>query len=233
MAQVHHTTPLPIFLDTKSKRIIYSDFEDEWEHFPGAYFIPIIGTKTKKFDGHIYIAGATDSGKSYIIQQIVLNDGKQRVPILITDLKTKDETFDKMKYEKFDEDSQDKGWDWLNKNWTNKILIFDDVQFNEKVLKFKDEMLEKGRHGNTTIICVNHRLQDWHKTRVALNDASYIVTFPCSNKGKVFRYLDSEVALDRNENREILKIACNEGRHLILHKKYPEMIATTSSIFKV
>jgi hypothetical protein len=229
----HYSTPLPIFIDAKSKNIIYSDFDEDFKHFPDAYFIPIIGTKTKKFDGHIYIAGATDSGKSYIIQQIVINDGKQRIPVLFTDLKEKDETFDKMKYEKFDEQSPDKGWNWIRNNWQNKILIFDDVQFNPEILTFKDEMLEKGRHGNSTIMCVNHRLQDWHKTKVALNDSSYIVTFPCSNKGKVFRYLDNELALDKQENREILKIACNEGRHLIVHKKYPEMIATTSSIFKV
>lgn len=233
MAKQNFSNPFPVFIDAKSKRIIYSDFDEQVKHFPEAYFIPIIGTKTKKFDGHIYIAGATDSGKSYIIQQIVLNDIKQRTPILFTDLKEKDETFDKMKYEKFDEKSDSRGWDWIQENWQNKILIFDDVQFNVEVLKYKDEMLEKGRHGNTTIMCVNHRLQDYAKTRVALNDASYIVTFPCSNKGKIFKYLDSELALDREQNRDILKIACDEGRHLIVHKKYPELIATTSSIFKL
>ena len=223
--------PLPIFLDVHSREIVYSDLEESL-HLEDAYFIPIIGSNSKKFDGHIYIAGATNSGKSYLIQQIVLNDKKNRVPILFTDLDDKDDTFDKMKFDKFSSTGKN-NWEWVAKNIKDRIMIFDDVQFNKEILKFQDEMLEKARHHNSMVICVNHRLQDHHRTKVALNDCSYIVTFPCSNKGNVFRYLEYELALDKNKNREILDIACKEGRHLIVHKFMPQLIATTSSVFKL
>lgn len=223
---------VPIFLDVNSRQMIYSDFNEERANYPGAYWIPMLGSNTKKFDGHIYIAGATNSGKSYMIQQMILNDKKKRKPILFTDLKEKDETFDSMEFDKFDENG-DHDWEWLKQNQMNRIFIFDDVQFNKPILKFQDEMLEKARHMNSIVLCVNHRLQDYHRTKVALNDCSYIITFPCSNKGNVYRYLDYELAIDKNMNREILQIACNEGRHLIVHKFMPQLIATTESIFKL
>lgn len=224
--------PVPIFLDIHSREIIYSNTTVERQHFPGAFWIPMLGAHSKKFDGHIYVAGATNSGKSYLIQQIILNDKKKRRPILFTDLQQRDETFDKMEFDTFEEKGL-KNWEWVKLNIQDRILIFDDVQFNKNILKFQDEMLEKARHHNCVVICVNHRLQDYHRTKVALNDCSYICTFPCSNKGNVFRYLEYELALDKFLNKEILEIACREGRHLIVHKFMPQMIATTESIFKM
>lgn len=233
MAQLFEK-PIPIFIDTNSREIIYSNIQDTPYHVEGAFFIPILGARSKEFDGHVYISGATGSGKSYIIQQMILNDKKKRPVILFTDLKQKDKTFDKMKYELFDETGQQgRTMDWVIQNLRNKIIVFDDVQFNKPVLRFKDELLEKARHEDSTIICVNHRLQDFHRSMVALNDCSYIITFPCSNKGNVKRYLDYEMAVDKELNKQMLETACQEGRHLIVHKFHPNLIATTSTIFKV
>lgn len=223
----------PIFIDDLSKEIIFSDLEDKHIHMDGANWLPCIGyNKPNKFDGHIYVSGATESGKTFLIKKIVANDKKKRKCILFTDLKYADPSLDGIEYKKFDELGE-YNWLWLEKNEHNKILIFDDVQFNEAVLKYRDKMIEKGRHINSIVICVNHRLQDYYKTKVPLNDARFVITFPCSNRGNVFRYMKNEFELDPKIINQILDIACDEGRYLIIHRFHPVCVASTESIIRL
>ena len=223
-----------MFIDDISKSIIFTDTDDEMVRYPGAFWIPALGyTKSwDNFDGHIYISGATGSGKSYLIKKTILNDQLSRKCILFTDLNRSDPTLEGVNFFKFDENGK-YNWDWVNENDSNKIMVFDDVQYNENILKYRDYMLEKGRHKGTVVICVNHRLQDYHKTKVALNDARFIVTFPCSNKGNVKRYLEYEFGMEKQDVQSIVALACKEGRHLIIHKFHPVTIATTETIIRL
>jgi len=219
-----------IFIDDHTKTIYYSNHDFECAHLSGAFWIPCLNKYD--FDGHIYISGATNSGKSYIIKKIIQNDLKKRNVILFTDLKNKDPSLNGIEYVKYEEDGKFNDI-WLNKHEKNKIMVFDDVQFNEKILIYRDTMLEKGRHLNTIVICVNHKLRDHYQTKVPLNEARFVVTFPCSNRGAVFKYLKDEMEMDKKKLNEILDIACKEGRHLVLHKHHPVCIATTESVFKL
>lgn len=220
----------PIFIDDTTKEIIFNDFTEPSLHVDGAMWLPCLGYNNKnKFDGHIYISGATESGKSTLIRKMIENDRLKRKCILFTDLQSKDPSLGEIEYRKFDEYGKN-NWEWLSKNEANKILIFDDVQFNKGIIKYRDAMIEKGRKMNTLVICVNHRLQDYQNTKVPLNDARYVITFPCSNRGNVFRYLKYEFGLDPDFINQLLDIACEEGRYLIIHKFFPNCIATTESI---
>lgn len=227
--------PSPVFIDANSKEIIFSDMNDPWIHLKDAYWIPALGYRLKEFDGHTYIAGATNAGKSYYIQQMILNDKRKRIPIVFTDLEAKDKTFDKMNFIKFEGDSPEGKytWEWLEKNKENRIMIFDDSEDNPSFTAFRNKMLKEGRHMNTIVICVNHKLNDWYKTNTPLNECEYIVTFPGSNKGNVLKYLKNELGMEPNIRNAIAKVATDEGRHLVIHKHYPQMIATTESIFRL
>lgn len=245
-----------LFLDDNSKQVIFSDdllygfdqknlktLEDQEPieeqetlkpiiHENGANWLPALGY-SKKFDGHTFLAGATESGKSYFIKKMIMNDKLHRQVILFTNLKTDDESFRGIEHMvKFNPNGPN-NWDWVLKNSANKILIFDDIRNNEIVKHYKDKMLEEGRHINTIVICVNHRLQDWHTTKVALNDCRFIVTFPSSNRGNVKKYLKDEAGLDRKQLNQLMKIATDEGRYLIVHRFAPMALAATESIFKL
>lgn len=221
-----------LFIDDTSKSVIFSD-EVTWNYanLPDAMWLPALGY-SKAFDGHVYVSGATESGKSYFIKKMVQNDRYKRSVVLFTNLVNEDPSLQGIEnITKYHTGSVD--WDWLTQNDFNKILIFDDIQKNEEFKKYRDKMLEEGRHKNTIVICVNHRLQDWYNTMVALNECRFIVTFPCSNRGNVFKYLKNEFEMDRKDLNKILTTACNEGRYLIVHRFHPVCLASTHSLFKL
>jgi hypothetical protein len=221
-----------LFIDDKSKTVIFSDeIEGSYMNLPEAMWLPALGY-SKAFDGHIFVSGATESGKTYFIKKMVQNDRYKRNIVLFTNLESDDPSFRGLEdMKKFHSKNVD--WDWIKSNDTNKILIFDDIQKNDDFKRYRDKMLEEARHKNTIVICVNHRLQDWYNTMVALNECRFVVTFPCSNKGNVFRYLKNEFEMDRNELNAILDRACSEGRYLIVHRFHPVCLASTESIFKL
>jgi len=237
--------PETIFIDAKSKRkFTTEDLKQPWTHLSDAFWVPALGTRDyPDFDGHTYISGATKSGKSYLIRKMVDNDAKKRMCVLFTDLETNDPAFENMeyvkystKYENLPEEEIPTGFrsaTWLKENQRDKILIFDDVQYNKKVILYRDYMLEKGRHLNCVVVCVNHKTQDYQKTKVPLNECQYVVTFPCSNRGACFRYLKREFEMNKNLIEFVLETACKEGRHLICYRFNPMCIATTESVFKV
>jgi len=237
-----------LFIDDVSKEVIFTTdleeaahkLEDEEEEekmqpaiiLPDANWLPALGYSSK-FDGHTFLAGATESGKSYFIKKMIMNDRYKRDVILFTNLVKDDESFQGMTENliKFDPSGQ-YNWDWLLKHDEHKILIFDDIRRNQMFQNYRDKMLEEGRHKNTIVICVNHRLQDWYTTRVALNDCRFVVTFPSANKGNVKRFLKDEYGLDKQQLKDLFK-NIRDSRYLIIHKFAPVCVASTDSIFKL
>lgn len=217
----------PLFRDANSEDIIFSNPSSQttFIHRPGALWIPAIGLT--EWDGHVFISGATGSGKSYLIDQILNKDNlkEKRERIMFTDLKKKDETI-KSKYKKFGDRGVDTGF--VQGNIDGSMFIFDDVT-DPSVLTFRDHLLEKARHRKATVVCVNHRLRDGAITKKPINESKYIVTFPSSNRGAVGGFMRDFMEMDRNTRQFALQKATNEGRHLIFHMHHPNAVATTES----
>lgn len=226
----------PLLIDDNYKEIFYSTNLDEIGDFPymqiyDAFLIPLLGVR--EWDGHIFITGATGAGKSYLIRKIVDNDKKKRQVILFTNLKDDDPAFTGMNYVKYSDDDPVYNAAWLNKNDKNKIMIFDDTLNNKDYNAYRDKQLEEARKKGTTIICVNHKIQDHNNTKVALTDARFVICFPNTNAGQCFRFLKREMELDSKQINDMIKVIKEEGRHMIIHRFSPNFVAGSKSIFKV
>lgn len=221
-----------IFRDGNSDDLIVDDPKSETVEInkPGAYWLPAMGLT--EYDGHGFIAGATGAGKSWLIDQMMQNDimkkkGK-REHIMFTDLKEPDESI-KSKYKKFGKDADIR---WINDNLDGNMFIFDDST-NPDVLRFRDSMLEKGRHRKATVLGVNHRLRDGTNTKKLINESKYIVTFPGSNRAAVAGFMKDYMQMDTNEIRNSLKKARTDGRHLIFHMWHPNALASSETAWLI
>lgn len=219
----------------------HPDLELKPEHSSSGFnfLVPPLGYN--KWDGHTYVSGATGSGKSFLINHMLMNDKKRRKSFLFTDLDHRDESLmpmfktGRLKIHR-PEHLVNMPWEVGNKevmkNLKDSVLVFDDVT-DPDILRFRDEVLEKGRHKNIVAVTVNHKLRDYAITKKMLNESKYIVAFPNSNRGVVLRFLGDHLGMNRKTRNEVADIAGREGRHLMIHNFAPNMVASAKSILKV
>lgn len=199
----------------------------EYTHIDDGYLLPHLGAG--EWDGHIFISGATGSGKSWIINQIVVHDKKKRERVLFSDLSKPDDgtaLFQpkiKDKSLKFDYEVYRPGMDLKN-----KICIFDDY----KDIRLRDELLEKGRHTGTVVLCVTHKFRDYGRTKMPLNESKYIILFPYANSGVVKKEVKNYVSSNKSVD-QIVDLAKYDGRYLIIHQHAPNMIITQRSMIRL
>lgn len=194
----------------------------------GAHWIPAIGEN--KWDGHVMIAGATGSGKSYLINKLLEKDKqKKRERIMFTDFTDRDKTITS-DYKKFGDRGIDTGF--VQGNLEGGMFIFDDCT-DPSALLLRDRLLEKGRHKDATVVCVNHRLRDGNITKKPINESRYIVTFPSSNRAAVAGFMDKCLEMPVKERREALARSTQEGRQLLFHMHFPNAIAATETAWLI
>jgi hypothetical protein len=101
------------------------------------------------------------------------------------------------------------------------------------MLIMRDHALRKGRHHDTMVVCVNHKMRDRDATKHALVNARFIVSFPSSNRGAVGTFMKDFLGMSTKARRAILRQADEDGRQLIIHAQAPNVIATAKSVVKV
>lgn len=219
----------------KKSTNLLSKIDFKHERYDNGYLIPALGSKN--WDGHIFITGATGAGKSYMIKQLVCCDQKKRDIVIFSDLDDDKsfsdiyETGRSMKPEEAEEIATQHG---SSDPYENKIVIFDDCTQNEKgdVLKIRDHLLEKGRHKNTMVICVNHKLREWKHTMKPLNEARYVIMFPSANKLAVMKFLET-MGMDTKTRKNVVDLSNEDGRYLIYHQFYPNALITQRTVLYV
>jgi len=221
---------------TKNQRKNLAKFKAQNIFLENADFIPLIGKL--KWDGHIFVCGATGAGKTVIIKKILENDQKRRKIFLITDIETRDpsfgDLFDDRMFMVKNKPDKDKPWEVSIGEFKNKmkgsIVVFDDIQSLEnEVGALRNKILEKGRHKNIMAIVVNHQMRDHNRTRSALNESRWIICFPSSNRAIVNRFMKDMMEIPAQQRRNILDVAQQDGRHMSLHLFTPNFIATAKS----
>jgi len=202
------------------------------EHYPNAKLIPWLGKE--KWDGHIFVAGPTGSGKTFLINEIVFNDFKKRKAFLFSDVRRKDPSFDPIwkngQLKRVSRNPKEK-WEISPQKVPikkNIILIFDDTN-DPQWITLRDKVLERGRHHEIMAICVSHKLRDRGFTKVPKNESRWIITYPFANKTEISRFLQ-EQDMNMKQRSELIQLSIEDGRYLIFHNFAPTFVLTEHSL---
>lgn len=189
--------------------------KDSVVYKPGAYIIPQLGIA--KWDGHIYISGATGAGKSYLIKQIISADKSNRKVYLFSSVKD-DPSLSGLAMHDFV-----KGESSLQ----DSISIFDD--YDKSMQSFVDDVLEKGRHENAMAIVVNHKHREWRQTMKPLNESKYVILFPSANKATALHEMKM-LGMNYAKRNQIVELAQRHGRYMIIHQHAPNAVITQQAV---
>jgi len=117
----------------------------------------------------------------------------------------------------------------------NSIVIFDDIdnisdkKVRESVYAILNNILEIGRHSNTSVLITNHLTTNGKDTRRIFNEAHAVVFFPFAGSGKGLRYM-TEVYLGLDKN-QMKKIRSTKSRWCCVFKNYPPAIMTEKDLW--
>ena len=220
-------------LDAESRKI-YKSLRTQQNNatqvtLPADSMFEIVPTTDPKKRDVFYIAGASGSGKSYVARTIAQNYAKlypDRDVYLISKL-DEDPVLDKMKtgrpkrieigslVETPCEDISE---------FANSLLLFDDVDtFTGKeekaVQQLMDDIGAMGRHHCISMAIMTHRITNYKKTRLILNEATHYVLYPQSTSFHNMKYLLSTyLGLAPDEIKDLKKC----GRWTCFHKNVPQ-----------
>lgn len=176
-----------------------------------------------------YIAGASGSGKSYFARGIAEAYKKMypdREVYLISKLND-DETLDKMKIGKpkrINVDTLLADPPELEE-FRDCLVMFDDYDaftgaHAKAVRGLIDDLATMGRHTRTTMCLMTHKLTDYSKTRLILNESTHIVVYPLATAYHPLKYLLKHyVGL---EEKEVRALKMSGSRWVCFHKNYPQ-----------
>jgi hypothetical protein len=121
------------------------------------------------------------------------------------------------------------------KDFANALCIFDDCDviknksIEKKVHSLMDNMLQIGRHHNTSIIYTTHTATNNRETKVILAEAHSITIFPKSMGNASLKYLcDAYLGLDKKEIAQLKKL---EGRWVTITRTFPKVVFSEQYIY--
>ncbi len=184
---------------------------------------------------HMYIAGATGSGKSYYIADYLrlINKYQPKREIFI---------FSDVEYDKAFEDLKNVTRIAIDMTLVNEpitpaelqdsVCLFDDIDsipnktIKKTVYTLMNSLYRRGRHENITVISTTHNITDYLKSRTAINESSTIVLFLHSGSTNGQRYIMSKyIGLDTPTIKEIMRI---KSRAVQIHKSHPMFVSWES-----
>jgi len=183
----------------------------------------------------IYVAGASGSGKSY--QAKIFADNYRRLfphrEVYLISKLAEDSTLDSMKtgvperldYSTFVDSPPD-----IN-TFSNSLVIADDFDTIDgkagKALKlFLDDIAIMGRkhhenQGNVSLLVLTHKLSDYGRTRVLLNESSHYLLYPQSTAfNQLSNLLEKYIGLTKDDLRRIRRL----GRWVLISKNFPQYV---------
>lgn len=184
-----------------------------------------------------YIAGPTDSGKSFYVKNYLEQMEKvypDKPIYLFSDVK-EDQALDTIPNLIRVDLEQYKDVKEINpEDFENSIIVFDDIDSLEKkmfklVSHFRDKILRRGRHDNISTCVTNHAITNYNDTRVVLNEASSITFFVKSSGTDQIKYaLKKYCNMDSNQIKNVLKLP---SRWVTVYKNVPRYVLHEKGVY--
>jgi len=185
----------------------------------------------------IYITGPSGSGKSTYAANYIkqFKKNKKDLEIYLFSAVPDDESIDAVNPKRVAIDERLITEPLSAADFKDCLVIFDDIDVisddkqRAAVYRLLNQILETGRHYNTSCIITNHLPTNGKDTRRILNECHSITYFPHSGAGRGMKYLLTEyLGLDR---KLIKKIKNSKSRWATVFKNYPQICMTEKEIF--
>jgi hypothetical protein len=148
-----------------------------------------------------------------------------------------DDVLDKLKPIRIDLDDEEALSEVRSDDFYDSIVLFDDTDTisNGMVRKFiqhlRDDILECGRHYNTTVVAVSHVLQNYQATRKLLNEATSVVFFPkVGSNNHNYKFLKHHCLYDDDTIRRLLNL---NSRWVALYRSHPNYVIYEKGVFLI
>lgn len=126
----------------------------------------------------------------------------------------------------------------LRMNWfRDSLIIFDDTdtisnpEQQMNVQRFKERVLETGRHTNTSVIITSHIFSNYKETRRVLNECSQYILFPKTVwPAALTRALTSYIGLTKKQIEDI-KERSRSSHWCLINTTYPQHVMHEQGFF--
>jgi hypothetical protein len=162
-----------------------------------------------------YTAGPSESGKTTwniaLIKEI--RRRHKKIKLYLFSQLSKDEDLDKLKPIRIKIDDEILEDPIAVSTFKDSIVMFDDIEtikvkkLKDEVSNLRDQCLSEGRHYNISVLCTNHQITDYKKTRNMLLECQYITFFPrSSGVYGIERLLKCYIGLGKDDIKKILSL---------------------------
>ena len=185
----------------------------------------------------LFIAGPSNSGKSTYAAKYSMQYKRTfpRRKIYVFSRITFDEAFDEFDpiYIKLNDEIIENPLD--TKLFVDSLIIFDDIdtiqddEIRKEICKFRNDILETGRHQNISIVITSHQMSNYQATRIILNEAQSITFYPKSGSTNGIVYvLKKYVGMSKDQINRIFEI---QSRWVTVVKIYPMCVFYETGIY--
>lgn len=198
--------------------------------------IPIPKQEVDQVD-HIFIAGPSGSGKSrwscgYVKQYKKIYPKRK---FYLFSGKDEDKNLDEAKPNRIKLDERMYTDPLPIELFKNSVVLFDDIdtikddKIKEAVKKLRDEILEKGRSNDTSVLSISHNPTNNKATKASLLESSSVVLFPGGGDDyHMETVLRKYCGIKPSKINDIINI---KSRWIQCHKKYPKYILHEKGAF--
>lgn len=187
----------------------------------------------------VYISGISGSGKSTFASNFIkeyLTIKKKNEFFLISNV-DEDKVLDKLKPIRIDLEDEEALSETRSDDFYDSVVLFDDTDTisNGMVRKFiqhlRDDLLECGRHYDTTVVAVSHILLQYQASRKLLNEATSVVFFPkVGSNNHNYKFLKQHCLYDEDTIRRLLNL---NSRWVALYRTHPNYVIYEKGVFLI